>query len=149
MNRLIAMMGLPRSGKSTLARSLAKQIGAPIVSRDAIRLAVHGQRYEQAAEPLIKALDIYMVRALFEAGHDTVIVDETNYSKEARNHLRDPRWKILWYPVLTDPETCKERAIATNQKDLIMVIDEMAKRYVPLDPEEPLYPDDYYVRHAV
>jgi tRNA uridine 5-carbamoylmethylation protein Kti12 len=136
---LIAMMGLPRSGKSTIARSLSKALGAPIVSRDALRLAVHGQRYEGAAEPLIRALDIYMVRALFGAGHETVIVDETNYSPEARAHLEDPNWEIQWYPVLTHPDLCKERAKATNQPDLLPVIDEMFTRYVKLPKGARLY----------
>jgi tRNA uridine 5-carbamoylmethylation protein Kti12 len=138
---LIAMMGLPRSGKSTIARDLSKKIGAPIVSRDALRLAVHGQRYEATAEPLIKTLDIYMIRALFEAGHETVICDETNYSQAARNHLKDSKWETVFYEVKTSPETCKYRAINTNQLDLISVIDEMFTRYEPLgDDDIPISP---------
>jgi hypothetical protein len=93
---------------------------------------VHGQRYEPTAEPLIKTLDIYFIRSLFLAGHDIVIADETNYSPEARAHLEDPSWTIEWYPVLTHPDICKERARATDQTDLIPVIDEMFKRYSKL-----------------
>lgn len=132
------MMGLPRSGKSTIARKLSELVNAPIVQRDAIRLAVHGQRYEPAAEPLIKTLDIYFIRSLFLAGHEYVIADETNYSEEARKHL-EGNWTIEWYPVLTKAEICKARALGTNQSDLLPVIDEMERRYVPLPQGSRLY----------
>ena len=40
-----------RSGKTTWAR----QQGVPIVNRDAIRLALHGQRFEPRAESVVWA----------------------------------------------------------------------------------------------
>lgn len=126
---LIAMVGLPRSGKSTIVEALRIKTGAPVVRRDAIRLAVHGQRYEPAAEPLIKALDIYMIRSLFLAGHPLVIADETNYSKAARDHMRDPSWETVFYHVGTSASECMRRAILTNQPDLVPVIDSMSKRW--------------------
>lgn len=138
---LIAMMGLPRSGKSTISRELSKKIGAPIVSRDALRLAVHGQRYEPSAEPLIKVLDIYMIRALFGAGHEVVICDETNFSMEAREHLLASQWDTIWKPVLTDVDTCIQRAYDTGQNDLVPVIHEMNQRYVPLPSSWPVLTD--------
>lgn len=145
---LIAMMGLPRSGKSTITSKLSRMEGAPIVRRDAIRLALHGQRWLAEAEPMVKAMSIYMIKALFEAGHETVICDETNYSRAARNALRnDDRWRTVFYPVLTDPSICKERAIKTNQLDLISVIDEMYARYEPLEKGEEWY--DYIDWEAV
>jgi tRNA uridine 5-carbamoylmethylation protein Kti12 len=85
---LIAMVGLPRSGKSTIVGGLSKTLGCPVVRRDAIRLAVHGQRYLGPVEPFIKVLDIYMIKSLFLAGHEVVICDETNYSRAARDHMR-------------------------------------------------------------
>jgi predicted kinase len=126
---LIAMVGLPRSGKSTIVEDLRVKLGAPIVRRDAIRLAVHGQRYEAAAEPLIKTIDLYMVRALFLAGHPVVICDETNFSRSARNHMRDARWDTVFHFVGTSWQVCCERAILTNQPDLIPVIQEMNARW--------------------
>ena len=136
---LIAMMGLPRSGKSTIVANLAKELGAPIVRRDAIRLALHGQRFKIEAEPKVKAMSLYMIRSLFLAGHEVVICDETNYSKAARNALMDSEWKTRFYPVLTSPEVCKERAVLTGQPDLIPIIEEMWGRYEPLDQAELLY----------
>lgn len=138
---LIAMMGLPRSGKSTIVRKLSKDLGAPIVRRDAIRLVLHGQRYASQAEPWVKTFSKYMIEALFEAGHEVVICDETNYSRAARASLVDPlaRWDVRFYPVLTAPNVCKERAVHTGQADLIPVIDEMFNRYEPLGEDEKVY----------
>ena len=137
--RLIAMMGLPRSGKSTIGSKLSRENGFPIVSRDAIRLVLHGQRYVSQAEPWVKSFSRYMIEALFEAGHQTVLYDETNYSRAARRALCDSKWKTVFYPVLTSPEVCKERAIKTNQADLLPVIDEMCSRYEPLGEDEEAY----------
>lgn len=138
MGTLIAMHGLPRSGKSTIARQLSKQLGAPIVSRDALRLALHGTRYLGKMETYVKPMSYTMIEALFLAGHDIVIADETNYSRAARESLKG-NWKIKFYPVMTPPDVCKERAIATNQSDLIPVIDEMANRLEPLERDEEIY----------
>lgn len=134
--QLLAMMGLPRSGKSTIVEKLSLELGAPIVRRDAIRLALHGQRFISNAEPMVKATSIIMMRSLFLAGHNIVICDETNYSKAARNSLKAEGWDIRWYPVMTSPEVCKERAVATGQPDLIPVIDEMFARYEPLEEDD-------------
>jgi tRNA uridine 5-carbamoylmethylation protein Kti12 len=133
---LLAMVGLPRSGKSTMVAQLSKQYGAPIVRRDAIRLALHGMRYKGEAEPMVKAVSLYMIRSLFLAGHDMVICDETNYSRAARDYIKSPDWETKFMVVNTSPEVCKERAIATGQPDLISVIDDMYKRYEPLGDDE-------------
>ncbi len=136
---LIAFMGLPRSGKSTLSNKLAKDLGAPIVRRDAIRLVLTGHRYMEEAEPMVKTMSLYMIRALFESGHETVICDETNYSRAARNALLDDGWNTVFYPVLTPPEVCIERAYLTHQPDLVPVIRSMWARYEPLGPDEEVY----------
>lgn len=137
---LIAFVGLPRSGKSTIASKLAKELGCPIVCKDSIRLALHGKRYEAKAEDHVRAIAKTMIRSLFLRGHEVVIADETHFSKLARQHLKDDDlYEVQWYPVMTSPEICKERAIATNQPDLIPVIDEMWNRWEPLDPDDKLY----------
>ena len=136
---LIAFMGLPRSGKSTLATELAKELGCPIVCKDSIRLALFNRRYEAAAEDFIRAIGKVMIKALFLRGHDIVIADETHYSKAARNHLKDPLYEIRWFPVQTPADICCERAVATGQADLVPVINEMSLRYEPLDETDLIY----------
>lgn len=133
---LLCMHGLPRSGKSTIARELSKDLRAPIVNQDAIRLALHGHAYESVAEPMVKVLADYMIRALFGAGHDIVICDETHYSRAARDHRKRGPWRTVFYEVPTSIEVCRERAIATNQAYLLPVLDEMRARHQPLEPDE-------------
>lgn len=134
--QLIAMMGLPRSGKSTIVKYLMHELGAPVVRRDAIRLALHGQRFKAEAEPMVKAVSLYMIRSLFLAGHSVAICDETNYSRAARDSVKSPEWDTVFYEVTTGPDTCIQRAETTDQFDLIPVINEMFKRYEPLGSDE-------------
>jgi len=142
---LIALHGLPRSGKSTIARMIQNDLlvndptTAPIVSRDAIREALHGQPYVGRAEPHTRAIYKTMIHALFLAGHEVVIADETHYSRAARDFVSDGPWETYWYPVPTPPEVCLERAKATNQLWLLDVIPEMVKRHEPLQPDEELW----------
>jgi tRNA uridine 5-carbamoylmethylation protein Kti12 len=139
---LIAMVGLPRSGKSTISRHLQDIYLAPVVNRDVIRLAVHGQRYSAPAEPLVKAISLYMIKALFMTGEPYLIYDETNYSLAARDSIKSPDWQTLFYHVPTSPEVCIERAYATGQPDLEPVIKQMAARYEPLGEDEEVYETD-------
>lgn len=82
-----------------------------------------------------------MIKSLFLAGHEIVICDETNYSLEARQHVQSEDWDIVWYPILTDPAVCKERAVLTKQEYLLPVIDEMYARYTPLGPQDEIFVD--------
>lgn len=133
---LIAMMGLPRSGKSTIVKYLMHELGCPVVRRDAIRLALHGERFVSEAEPMVKAMSLYMIRSLFLAGHQTVICDETNYSRAARDSIKSKDWNTVFYEVTTNVDVCKERAVLTGQPDLVPVIEEMFGRYERLGADE-------------
>ena len=141
MKTLICMMGLPRSGKSTIALQLANKLHAPILSKDCIRLALHGSRYITLAEPFIRAINIVMVRALFLAGHDVIVCDETHFSRYVRDSVKSKDWRTVFYEIKTPVEDCKKRAMATSQEDLMSVIDSMHARYEPLGDDEERYED--------
>jgi len=128
---LICMMGLPRSGKSTVARVLSKLLPAPVVNRDSIRLALHGQRYQSEAEPMVKAVAKIMVGALF-AYHDTIIVDETNLKCDTRKYWRGGSWATRFLLVPTSEEVCLARADATNDEEIKPVIESMLAYSEPL-----------------
>jgi predicted kinase len=131
---LICTVGLPRSGKTTWARRQAY----PVVNPDAIRLAIHGQAFVSRAEPLVWATAKYMVRALFLAGHDRVILDATNTTRKRRDEWRTDEWATFFKYIGTSHEECYERA--GEGSDLIPVITRMALNFEPLGDDEERWP---------
>ena len=142
MNTLIVTVGLPRSGKSTWAREVTKQIHSPIVNPDAVRMAITGQRFVKHAEPLVWTIVQCMVRALFQAGHNSVILDATNTTKarrkfwldECRNGFYGDDAKVSFIVFDTPVDVCKQRAIHGGMKDLLPIIDSMNEGFESLDP---------------
>lgn len=130
---LIATVGLPRSGKTTWARSQAY----PIVNPDSIRLAIHGQRFIGSAEPFVWATAKAMVHALFLAGHKTVILDATGITRERRSEWRSSRWGLFFKHTDTPAEVCRSRAEAEGDTEILPVIDRMAAQFEPLGDDEP------------
>lgn len=131
---LVCTVGLPRSGKSTWARTQ----GVPVVNRDAVRLALHGERFLAPAEPMVAVLTLLMVKSLFGAGHRVVIVDETNTTRTRRDFWRSDEWATYWHPFNLSFASCLDRAVADGRDDLIPVIERMHKQFEPLGDDEPL-----------
>lgn len=121
-NKLILVSGLPRSGKTTWA---LKQ-GHPVVSRDGIRKALHGEPYIQAAEDMVTAIEVYMVNSLFAAGHTTVIVDATHLKKKYIDRWSYGNWVLQVHSIDTPADICIERAIKDEKPELVPIIQRMA-----------------------
>mgnify|MGYP002622657040 CR=1 FL=1 len=120
---LFITVGLPRSGKSTVIReSYANRM--PVVSPDAIRLAMHGQRFAIQAEPLVWATAKIMLNALIGAGNTQICIDATNTTRWQRDSWL-PEAKRHFLVFETPARICKERAVATGQDDLIPIIEKM------------------------
>ena len=135
---LLLMVGLPRSGKSTKAGELSVQFNAPIVNPDSIRVALHGQRFAPQAEPFVWPIARLMVRALFYAGHEVVIVDATNATRKRRDEWQSAEWKRSFVTIETPKEVCLERAAAEGDTEIVPVIERMAATWEPVAPEESL-----------
>lgn len=120
------MVGLPRSGKSTYARKNLR--GIPIVSADQLRLLVYGQRFWQAGEPLMWNIHDLFLQALLDQRLD-VVIDKTSITKKQRQKLYDLADKNAYLTCVvalsTSKEECISRARATDQPDLIPVIERM------------------------
>lgn len=129
-NELIVLVGLPRSGKSTWAR---KQ-GMPIVNPDSIRLALHGQRFQVLAEPMVWAICYVMIRSLFLAGHGKVIVDATHTTEKRRTPYIEQFSDIcrVTFKVFdTSEAVCIKRAEDIGDQVIIPIIQKMAKQWEP------------------
>lgn len=125
---LILTVGLPRSGKSTWA----KQQNLPIVSPDAIRLALHGQTFVGTAEPIVWATAHLMVASLFQAGHSLVILDACNVSRKRRAEWIDNRWQCVYAVFPTKKDVCIHRAKETGREDIIPIIERMDSEFEPV-----------------
>jgi len=126
------MVGLPRSGKTTRA----KESGFPIASPDAIRYALHGQRFVRESEPMVWAIAKYMVAALFLAGHNDVVLDATNTTRKRRDEWKSDRWRRRFVLVPTPREVCIERAKAEGDEYIIPIIEKMSDQFEPVGEDE-------------
>ena len=126
---LVLTVGLPKSGKTTWARG----DGAPIVNPDAIRLALHGQRFVGEAEPFVWGIARVMVAALFRAGHGRVIVDATNTTRKRRAEWRSERWRTSVQTFAVDRQVCLARAHEAEDEEIVPVIHRMADQFEPPD----------------
>lgn len=133
---LICTVGLPRSGKSTWVKSHSIMHGWPMVSPDAIRISLYGQRFYKGGEKHVWAIVDTMIRSLFTAGHDTIILDSTNILRAHRDQWKSNDWETYFHHVDTNHEICKSRAIETNMPDLVEVIDKMNSIFEPLNDDE-------------
>jgi predicted kinase len=133
MNKLILMVGLPRSGKTTEALKM----GHPIVSPDAVRLALHGEAYIQSAEPYVHAITRTMVHALFIAGHNAVVVDACHNTRKRRNEWKSNEWIRRCVVIDTARATCAVRASSISdakvRNSILHSIDRMAAAHEPID----------------
>lgn len=133
---LICTVGLPRSGKTTWAKSQAW----PIVNPDSVRLAIHGQRFIGLAEPFVWATVKAMVRALFLAGHKIIVLDATNTTRKRRDEWQSDQWATFFKKMDATVKECLERAAGENDTDIIPVIERMAAQYEPFGEDEQLWP---------
>lgn len=134
---LVLTVGLPRSGKSSWAHS-GMQNNRPVVNPDAVRLAIHGQAFIPDAEPLVWTIAKYMVKALFLAGHDYVVLDATNTTRKRRDDWKSESWVRKYQIFDTSKEECIKRCMSpyNNRPDLIPVIERMAENFEPVGDDE-------------
>ena len=86
MAKFTILVGLPSSGKSTLAKKLAERDGAMIISSDAIRAELYGDESIQSdPAKVFRIMKERAVRALNE-GND-VVYDATNINAKKRAAL--------------------------------------------------------------
>lgn len=111
-----------------------------MVNPDSIRLALYGQPFIASAEKFVWATAHLMVRSLFLAGHEQVIVDATNTRKVYRDGWLSDDWDTVFVVFDASPQVCVERALKDGRQDLVDVIHKGFRKYEPPGPGERVVP---------
>lgn len=116
-------VGSARSGKSTFSKQwekdhLSKGNKCVILNEDMIRLAHHGERYNNDCEPFIHAASQLFLKTLYRAGYH-ILYDETNTSVNSIVNIFKVDNLAKPYIFLEPLAVLEERAKDTNQEDLI------------------------------
>lgn len=131
--KLICLVGIPGSGKTTYANNYIKSYGGVHLSSDGIRKELYGDESIQSDPHEVFSL---MQKRAVEALNDgrTVIYDATNVTRKDRASIISvcPKFAqieahVIWAPI----ETCIERDINRERTVGKGVIDKMLKRFQP------------------
>ncbi len=87
MKRIILMIGVPGSGKTTLAKKIAEK-GFQYINADGIREELYGNAAEQGDKEEVFNLFFERLEKLMTAGTD-VIIDNTNLNPKQRKPILD------------------------------------------------------------
>lgn len=139
LGRLAILCGLPRSGKSTYARTLRHEQGFVVICPDEVRLALHGQSFCPPAEAFVWATCELMARSLLQTEH-AVLIDATNTTAKRRKVWLDMARSfgidLEAFVMETPVEECHERNEFVRQYGSNAlprgVIDRMAEQWEPV-----------------
>ncbi len=130
--KLFYTIALARAGKSTFCSRWAQGLEYPedckgpraIVCEDSIILELTGERFNSYSLAMVRVIARYMASSLLNRGCN-VIYDETNTRKESIRKILEIDINAQYYFIPTTIEVCMQRAIDTEQLDLIPAIRRM------------------------
>lgn len=132
---LIALMGLPSSGKSTIAGLLAKDLStrfncnAIVIGSDEVRRLIPSQveKFNPDMEPFIKDLTLNNIRFCLE--HKFIVInDDMNYYKSMRHELKQIAEEKNSHFILIHIQIQLETALEWNKKRGLPVPQDVIKR---------------------
>ena len=130
MAKVYVMCGLPGSGKTTIARQIAADLDAVVISSDNIREELYGDESVQGNPSVV--FDTLYSRAHAAIDDNlSVILDATNVKKRdrARVFKEFPDNEIAAFVINTPVEVCKQRNGERERVVPECVIDRMAKSF--------------------
>lgn len=130
--KLIVMVGISGSGKSTFANGLKTSLNATVVETDAIRAELFGDANDQSQGFRVFALAKKRVAELLDQGKN-VVIDATSLTRRdrkdwinmARGHAASPEA----YVVKTDVATAKRQNLKRARNVPEFVIDRQAAKF--------------------
>lgn len=125
-NKLFVMIGVPGSGKSTVAKQLAVAYDARIVSTDAIRKEICGD--ESCQDRNAEVFSIFNRRIYGGIRHGNIIADGTNtHVKDWKKYfdMCPPDTEVIAVVLEVDAEVANERQKGRERQVPEEVIDRM------------------------
>jgi len=117
---IIAVFGLPGSGKSYFASALARRIGAHHVSSDAIRKALFPEPTYSDSEKEAVYRELYNTMYDFLHRRQPLVMDATFYKKHIRDQFNKEAasigCEIAWIEIRAYDQTIRKR-LATPRED--------------------------------
>ncbi|RRS05277.1 shikimate kinase [Aquabacterium soli] len=141
---MIALIGLPGGGKSTVGRQLAKRLNARFVDSDAVleeRIGMPIRSYfEQHGEAAFRDEEEAVIDVLTASDADKALVIATGggavLRERNREHLKS-RCTVIY--LRSSPDELYRRLRHDTQRPLLQVADPMAKLRELYDQRHPLY----------
>lgn len=135
MNKLFMMIGIPASGKTSLAEQIAKSEGAEIVSSDNIRKELYGNENIQGdSNEVFKTVENRIINGL--KNNKNMIYDATNINYKRRMSFLQKIIKLKIEKIAIMVATPYEQCLIRNSQRERQVPEEVIKRmyfnfYVP------------------
>jgi predicted kinase len=131
--KLVVMVGISGSGKSTFSNGLKTSLNATVVETDAIRQEICGNAEDQTQNGRIFGIAKARVDSYLKQGKNVVIDATSLNAKDRRDWVKigkENNAEVIAYVVKTDIATAKKRNAGRARKVPEWVIDKQAAKFI-------------------